>query len=43
MPLTKKGEKILKDFKKRYGKRGEEVFYRYINAHPKITKSWHED
>lgn len=31
MPLTKKGKKILRDMKKRYGERGEEIFYRSIN------------
>jgi len=41
MPLTPKGERMLKNFKKRYGKRGEEVFYRFVNKYPKITKSWH--
>lgn len=40
MPLTKKGQKALKRFKKRYGKRGEEVFYRYMRKYPKRTKSW---
>ena len=29
MPLTKKGEKILKSMKEQYGaKRGEEIFYK---------------
>lgn len=33
MPLTKKGEKILANMKKRYGaKKGESVFYASINA-----------
>jgi len=43
MPLTKKGERILNSFKKRYKDRGEEIFYRYMNKHPKITKTWHRD
>jgi len=45
MPLTKKGEKILKEMKKEYGaKKGEEVFYRSANkgtikgVHPKKKK-----
>jgi len=42
MPLTKKGNRMLRRFKKQYGKRGEEVFYRYMKAHPKITRSWHK-
>lgn len=42
MPLTKKGKKILADFKKRYGAvKGEGFFYAYINKFPKRTKSWH--
>lgn len=32
MPLTSDGKKVLKEFKQRYGKRGEEVFYRKINS-----------
>ena len=31
MPLTQKGEEKLRSFKKRYGGRGEEVFYRWLN------------
>ena len=42
MPLTKEGEKIMKDFEKRYGKTiGSEYFYAYIKKHPKRTKGWH--
>jgi hypothetical protein len=42
MPLTKKGEKILKNMKKNYGAaKGKQVFYSYINKYPGITKSWH--
>jgi len=33
MPLTKKGEKILREMKKEYGaKKGKEVFYKSINS-----------
>ena len=32
MPLTAKGERLLKAFKDQYGARGEEVFYRAANA-----------
>lgn len=40
MPLTKKGKKALEGFKKRYGKRGREVFYAYMRKYPKRTKGW---
>lgn len=43
MPLTKKGRKILNSFKKRYGSRGKEVFYAYMNKFPERTKTWHKD
>jgi hypothetical protein len=43
MPLTKTGKKILKDYKKRYGKkRGKSNFYATINKYPTRTKSWHK-
>jgi len=43
MPLTKKGEKILKDFQGRYGKiEGKGFFYAHINKHPKETRGWHK-
>lgn len=32
MPLTEKGKKVLAQYRKQYGKRAEEVFYRSINA-----------
>ena len=42
MPLTKKGEKILGSFKKRYGIiKGQGFFYAYIKKHPGRTKEWH--
>lgn len=31
MPLTKKGKKIMRNMRKQYGARGEEVFYRSRN------------
>ena len=43
MPLTKSGEKALREMKKTYGaKRGKEVFYASINAKKKGSKSWHK-
>jgi hypothetical protein len=43
MPLTKTGEKVLKDMVKRYGKeRGKEVFYASINKKKKGSKDWHK-
>lgn len=30
-PLTKKGKKIIKEMKKEYGKKGEQVFYASVN------------
>lgn len=41
MPLTKKGKLMLETFQNEYGKKkGEEVFYAYINKHPNKTKDW---
>lgn len=35
MPLTKSGQKMKHDMQLRYGdKKGEEVFYATLNAHP---------
>lgn len=32
MPLTKKGQKILREMKKKYGaKKGKEIFYKSVN------------
>jgi len=43
MPLSKKGERILKQFKKRYGnEKGEENFYAYMNKFESRTKTWHK-
>jgi len=42
MPLTKKGESMLKQFKREYGDRAEPIFYVYIQKYPKRTRSWHK-
>jgi len=43
MPLTKKGQEIMKNMKRMYGKeKGEEVFYASINKGKKGTEKWHE-
>ena len=43
MPLTKSGKKVLKEFKREYGKiRGERVFYAYMKLHPKKTGKFHK-
>lgn len=43
MPLTKLGKKILRKFRKEYGKtKGTKVFYATIKKHPRKTKSWHK-
>lgn len=42
MPLTKKGKKILADFKGRYGFiKGKGFFYAYMRKYPTKTKGWH--
>ena len=42
MPLTKEGQKILKQFQSRYGKeKGKEIFFATINKDNEKTKSWH--
>ena len=38
MPLTASGEKMRKQFRREYGKRGDEVFYSYLNKHHSIAK-----
>jgi len=41
MPLTDTGEKVLRRMKKEYGpEKGEEVFYRSINAGVAGSKKW---
>lgn len=42
MPLTETGQKIMANMKKQYGERGEEVFYRSLNA-GQIPASAHTD
>ena len=32
MPLSKKGKTILTEMRKEYGDKGEEIFYKSINA-----------
>ena len=41
MPLTTKGKKALKKFKREYGVRGRSVFYAYMRKYPKRTRRWH--
>ena len=42
MPLTKKGKRVLVNFKKRYGKQGKGVFYAYMKKHPRRVRKWHK-
>lgn len=43
MPLTVKGEQMLRLFHNKYGEaKGNVVFYAYMNKFPKKTKSWHQ-
>ena len=42
MPLTKTGKKIENKFRFEYGKKkGESVFFAYMQTHPGWTKTWH--
>ena len=42
MPITKLGQEMLRNFHAEYGrKRGNAVFYAYMNKYPKRTKGWH--
>jgi len=42
MPLTQSGKKVLERMKKTYGpEKGEEIFYRSINAGVKGSDKWH--
>jgi len=42
MPLTETGRKVLREMKKKYGKKkGEEVFYASINKKKKGSDKWH--
>jgi len=43
MPLTKRGKKVLRKFKREYGKiKGKKVFYAFIRKHPRRASSWHK-
>lgn len=42
MPLTETGRKVLQGMKKKYGKKGEAVFYASINKGIKGSDRWHE-
>lgn len=43
MPLTRKGEKVMKNMIKTYGssKKGKEVFYASINKGKSGSEKWH--
>jgi hypothetical protein len=41
MPLTDTGREVLANMKKKYGDRGEEVFYRSINKGVPGSSKWH--
>lgn len=41
MPLTETGKKVLASMRKKYGKRGKEVFYRSINKGVPGSEKWH--
>lgn len=42
MPLTKSGNKVMARMKKEYGnEKGEEIFYRSVNAKIKGSEKWH--
>jgi hypothetical protein len=41
MPLTKLGQKVLKQFKSEYGDKGESIFYATIKKDPNKTRAWH--
>jgi len=41
MPLTRKGKKVLREFKIEYGEKGKGFFYSYIKKFPQRTKLWH--
>ena len=43
MPLTASGERILADFRSRYGrKKGTRYFYAKMNKDPEQTRKWHQ-
>ena len=41
-PLTDAGRKVMASMKKKYGDRGEEVFYASINKGVPGSQKWHE-
>lgn len=43
MPLTKKGQKVLKGFKDRYGKEGESYFYAWLNKKTEQERRQYEN
>lgn len=42
MPLTETGRKVMASMKKKYGKRGGEVFYASVNKGIPGSQKWHE-
>ena len=43
MPLTKSGNKVMRNMVKQYGaKKGKEVFYASINKKKKGSEEWHK-
>jgi len=42
MPLTNRGERIKKQFKKRYGEQGDEIFHAWLNKKNKDEKRKYE-
>lgn len=41
-PLTKRGVKVLRRFKKEYGRyKGKSIFYAIMRKHPIKTRTWH--
>ena len=41
MPLTKKGQKLLKKFNEEYGEKGKSIFFGYLNKHPHLKELEH--
>jgi hypothetical protein len=42
MPLTEAGEKVIKNMRKQYGDRAEDVFYASVNANKPGSDKWHK-
>ena len=38
MPLTKEGRKMKRKFQEEYGRRGDSVFFAFLNKHPNIAR-----